>query len=221
MSRGTEDQSARLVGSVCLDGWASSGKTTLARSVGMALNLPAIHTGMLYRSTALLWLSGDRADWRELAEGASEPSTFRACVSWPSRPAIGPPGIWDDDVTLAVTRVAREFPVRDILNDSIRRFVVRFGPAVLEGRDTGIRTVPEARVRFFLNCDHSVRAARARPNGRLMERDWADKMITDLEAQLDSYVELDTAQISVLAATEMIVKAYATAFDLPGGDLHE
>jgi len=54
-----------------------------------------------------------------------------------------------------------------------------------------------------------------------MERDGADKMITDLEAQLDSYVELDTAQISVLAATEMIVKAYATAFDLPGGDLHE
>ena len=194
---------------ICIDGWASSGKTTLARNLGVALGMPAIHTGMLYRATTLRWLSNAGKDWSELAEEASDPGAFRDCVSWPARSATGPDGIWDQEVTSAVSRVAKEPLVRTTLGEATRRFVRSFGPAILEGRDTGIAIVPEAKTRVFLECQESIRASRTAPSGLVAERDRADKTISNPETTIESYVKIDTSRVSALEATAIVVKLYA------------
>lgn len=211
-----DGKSDPLTECLCIDGWASSGKTTAARMVGVALGFPAIHTGMLYRNTALLWLTHEWPDWGTLARTASGPAAFETCVSWPSGEGNGPAGIWNEQVTLAVTRVAGIPCVREVLNRATRRFIAERGPAVLEGRDTATQIAPQACLRVFLTCAPEVRRARAKPSDHIIERDEADMAIAQRPAAADEYFEVDTEHIAMDVVTRIIFDAYVRARDRGG-----
>jgi GTPase len=202
---------------VAIDGPAGSGKSTVAKAVAAALELPHVDTGALYRAAALACLRGgvdlddgavctevvegvliDRIDDRTLLDGEDVEDEIRG-----------------DAVTAAVSRVSAHAGVRAALLPAQRRAVVD-GGGVLEGRDIGTVVLPDADVKVFLTASPEERARRrAHQLGRddvevlvaqLAERDGLDagREVSPLTKAPDAW-ELDSTGSEVEEVVARVV----------------
>ncbi len=162
---------------IAIDGPAGSGKSTLGRGLAVALALPYVNTGLMYRAltSRALDRSVDTDDALALASLAAEltfslgdgvPSELRIDGAEPGPELVRP------EVEAAVSRVARHPEVRAILADEQRR--LGGGGAVMEGRDIGTVIFPDADVKLFLRAREDVRAAR-----RMAERESAEPELAE------------------------------------------
>ena len=178
---------------IALDGPSGVGKSTVARLVAKALEIPYLDTGAMYRCVGLFALrSGrdedpDEATIQTLLEEidlALEEIDGEPVLMFEGRP------VGDEIRTGEVARVtsvlAGEPAVREWLVDLQRRFAARHG-GVLEGRDIGTVVVPDTPFKFFLTADSSVRAER-----RWREMDPADRpSVEQVEAEIEARDERD------------------------------
>ncbi|MFN4090729.1 MAG: (d)CMP kinase [Alphaproteobacteria bacterium] len=141
---------------IAVDGPAAAGKGTLARGLAAALGLAYLDTGLLYRAVGR----------RVLAAGADpgDAAAARAAAQ-----AIGPddlagPGLRDEAVTDAASKVAAIPAVRAALLDFQRRFAAEPPPGtagvVMDGRDIGTVVCPDAPVKLFVTASPEERARR-------------------------------------------------------------
>ena len=149
---------------VAIDGPAGAGKSTLARRLAAALDLPYVNTGAMYRAATLAALRAgvDLDDGERLSLVASRlrfelsstgsPRTLLIDGHEPGAELSGP------DVERSVSRVASHPAVREVLRDEQRR-LGRHG-AVMEGRDIGSVVFPDAAVKIFLVAPRDERVAR-------------------------------------------------------------
>jgi GTPase len=163
---------------IAIDGPAGSGKSTVARAVAAALDLPHVDTGALYRAAALACLRADvdlddavactrvvegvrvdRVDDRTLLDDEDVEDEIRG-----------------DAVTAAVSRVSAHAGVRDALLPAQRR-AVEAGGGVMEGRDIGTVVLPDADVKVFLTASPEERARR---RGHQLGRDDLDVLVAQL-----------------------------------------
>ena len=149
---------------VAIDGPAGSGKSTLARRLALALGVPYVNTGLMYRAVtfealrrgvdlddaeALARLTGDLTFDLDLDLG---PPELRIEGS-PPEPALTSP-----EVEAAVSRVARHPALRALLRDEQRHLGA--GGAVMEGRDIGSVVFSDALLRVVLEARSDRRASR-------------------------------------------------------------
>ena len=138
---------------VTIDGPAASGKGTLARRLGEALGVPALDTGLLYRSVADLMLrAGQRLDDAEAAERVAR-ALDASHLSDAER-------LTGRGAGEAASRVAGYPGVRAALLAFQKAFARQPGGAVLDGRDTGTVIAPEADFKIFVTASPEVRAVR-------------------------------------------------------------
>ena len=149
---------------VAIDGPAGSGKSTLAERMAMALDLPYVNTGLMYRAVTLRALRRrvDLEDGEALAEVARgirfdlssrfAPPALVIDGEPPSPELVAP------EVEVNVSTVSRHPEVRAVLRDEQRRLGSR--GAVMEGRDIGSVVFPDAAVKIFLVAAPDERAAR-------------------------------------------------------------
>ena len=153
---------------VTVDGPAGSGKSTLGHRLALALDLPLIDTGLLYRgvTVAAVRHGVDAADAERAAALAAH---TRIEINTDGAAA---PGAWalrvDGDDALAEARdprnatllaeLSRLPEVRAVLLQR-QRDMAREG-AVAVGRDCGTVVFPHAPVKFFLQASPHVRALR-------------------------------------------------------------
>lgn len=151
---------------VTLDGPAGAGKSTVARMLAARLGLDFLDTGAMYRGVAAAALNraldpADRPAVAALAEG------LRITFNW----ADDPPRLLvdnqdvshrlrDPDVTAAVSEVAGNPGVRDVLVRAQRWIGKQHPRLVTEGRDQGSVVFPDAAVKFYLDASAEVRARR-------------------------------------------------------------
>ncbi len=150
---------------ITIDGPSASGKSTVARGVAAALGYRHVDSGALYRAITwqvleagvkpddmvgvtrvlaaltLEWLPGEHAFLFRLA--GREPG----------------PEIRSPAVAAAVSAVAAIPAVREWANRAFRQ-TPEWGGVVMDGRDIGSVVFPEARHKFYLDADPSVRAKR-------------------------------------------------------------
>lgn len=194
---------------VAIDGPAASGKGTLARRLAVALDLPHLDTGSLYRAVAARVLAAG-ADPADAAVAEAEARSLDAAD-------LAHPGLRTPDVAAASSLVARQPAVRAALLAFQRRFPGTTG-AVLDGRDVGTVIFPDAPAKLFVTADLPTRARRRWAEeggafddvmGRMAARDAQDATRTaaPLVAAADAIV-MDTTRMDAdeafAAALEMV-----------------
>lgn len=137
---------------IAIDGTTSSGKGTLAKRLAAHYRLPHLDTGLLYRAVAASALTKgigvqDERECALLAEHI-ELSDFD------ERELRGA------GVGAAASVVASLGAVRRALFELQRRFALKEGGAVLDGRDIGTVIAPDADVKLWIDASVEERARR-------------------------------------------------------------
>jgi CMP/dCMP kinase len=183
-------------GSVAIDGFVASGKSTCAKSLAERLSYLYLDTGAMYRAVAYLALrNGVSVDQEEALVGLLE--THRVDVGILDASALGysvrvdgtdvSHRLFDPDVTAAVSAVASQPGVRAKLVER-QREIAREGPVVMAGRDIGTVVLPDARYKFFLTASLDERARRRQ--AELAERG-VDADLDEVRAQIQERDRLD------------------------------
>lgn len=141
------------------------GKSTVARQVATRLGYRYVDTGSLYRAVAWNVTRSGISPTDHLAIAKLLSSTRITLIPDPASPRIR---VDDQDVTQDIrtaevsqmaSMVSAIPAVREWLLP-VQRALGSEGHVVVEGRDIGTCVFPEASVKFFLDADSEVRAAR-------------------------------------------------------------
>ena len=192
---------------IAVDGTLASGKGTLSKGLAQELGLPHLDTGLLYRATAKACLDAgvDPDDGSKAADLASALKID----------AMNPDELRTAEVGQAASKVAVHPAVRSALYDLQRSFANQPGGAILDGRDIGTVICPDAHVKFWIDADVEVRAARrvaelnakgdpitqAEMVAQLKERDDRDqnRAVAPMKPAEDAHL-IDTTYLSIDAA---------------------
>lgn len=187
---------------ITIDGPAGTGKSSTARLLANRLGVEFLDTGAMYRAAALIAMEQgiDLEDGDAVAHAVSDAGLY---FDWSTDPPLicarnpKPRNLTDlirgDDVNAAVSIVAGHAPLRQVMVEQQRTIRREHPRLVTEGRDQGSVVFPMAEVKFYLDADPRVRAARrvkqvrkkggtADPDAVLAEilrRDAYDKARTD------------------------------------------
>jgi cytidylate kinase len=183
---------------ITIDGPAGAGKSTLSKRLAAALGWRRLDTGALYRAVAVAA--------RERGLGAADSEAVGRMAENLKMELIA--GDEDDLVILdgrdvtgllrseAISALSSELSIIPMVRAALmphQRRQAETGPLVAEGRDMGTVVFPEARLKFFLKADLSVRAGRrllqlrregASPDPRTVEREMAARDATDCSRDL-------------------------------------
>ena len=199
---------------VAVDGPAGSGKSTLTRRLAVALGLPYINTGLMYRAVTQRALAeGLDVEQEEELVAVARSIVFSIQPGHPDELVIDGATPSDDlmspQVEEWVSRVSRHPAVRDVLRQEQR--TLGAGGGAMEGRDIGTVVFPDADAKIFLSAAPDVRAdRRAQEAGRGMtaaqavsKRDELDKRTNPLVPAPDA----DVIDATHLSADEVFAKA--------------
>ena len=158
---GAADGSGAFV--VTFDGPAASGKSSVAQRVALALGVPFVSSGLLYRAATHLVTSRrvDPAD--EAAVLACLRSHAVELVPGVAANRVGLDGVdvtYDlhtDAVDAVVSSIAAHPGVRHWVSAQLRRVPP---PFAIDGRDMGSVVFPDARHKFYLTASPEERARR-------------------------------------------------------------
>jgi cytidylate kinase len=183
-------------GSVTIDGFVASGKSTTAHALAKRLNYLYLDTGAMYRAVAYLALrNGVSVDQEEALVGllrghqldvVTDESTalgYAVCIDGKDVTQR----LFDPDVTASVSVVASQPRIRAALVER-QREIAQEGPVVMAGRDIGTVVLPHARHKFFLTASLDERARRRQ--SELAERG-VDVLLDDVRSQIEERDRLD------------------------------
>ena len=195
---------------LAIDGPGGSGKTTVARSVAMALGLPHLDTGAYYRAAtvAVCRASVDLDDEAAVAEIVTKANFSFERGHMVLDGLDVNEAIRSEETTAAVSAVSAISQVRSRLVDEQRRWVAeRGGSAVVEGRDIASVVFPDADLKVFITARPEVRARRragevagdhAVIQADLERRDSYDstRAVAPLQRS-EGAIEIDTSELSI------------------------
>jgi CMP/dCMP kinase len=171
---------------ITIDGLAASGKSSVARRVALALGLPYVSSGLLYRAITVTALEAnlDLENETALLEHLHANEIRLEPLAEGNRVWIGTSEITSEahssEVDANVSKIARHAQVRAWVNTQIRKLPK---PFVAEGRDMGAVVFRDTPAKIFLTANPRVRAQR-----RTLER---PENLETVEAALRTRDELD------------------------------
>ena len=201
---------------VAIDGPAGAGKSTIAKALAIALNIPYLDTGAMYRMVTYAALR-DGIDLNNESTVADIAKSMNVVMS-SDRFIVDDVDVTDiirgPQVTEAVSTVAALSSVRSELRAAQRTWVENAGGGVVEGRDIGTVVFPDATLKVFLTASPAVRAQRrvAQSGGdvvvieeQIRQRDHLDSTRADspLRESNDSLF-IDTTDLSIDAVVNQI-----------------
>jgi CMP/dCMP kinase len=161
---------------VAIDGPVGAGKSTVARALARALGFSYLNTGAMYRAVAVAArAAGISPDGPAPADAAGAPAAVTVeehlqkifdtlSITFNGERVM----LAGHDISDAITEpeigdLASRFSAMAVVRDRMRilqRAAGDAGGVVMEGRDIGTVIFPDAEVKFFLNAEPAVRAAR-------------------------------------------------------------
>ena len=194
---------------VAIDGPAGAGKSTVSKALAARLGLEYLDTGAMYRAVAFGVLRRGVApsDVVTVADLADEIEVEVSAAGVVVDGVDATAAIRGREVTDAVSAVAANQRVRDVLVERQRAWVAERGGGVVEGRDITTVVLPDADLKLFVTASPRVRAERrvaelggdvAEIEASIIERDRRD---STREAsplmRSDAATVIDTSDMSV------------------------
>ena len=151
---------------IAIDGYASTGKSTLAKMLSSHYQIPFIDSGALYRGITLYALekgffNDDKLDQEVLSEALDglnlrfDPETEGLCLNGENvSQKIRLPQVSDHVSNIAALTMVREFLLHQL------RHMASENGLVMDGRDIGTVVFPNADYKFFFTARPEVRARR-------------------------------------------------------------
>lgn len=151
---------------IAIDGYASTGKSTLAKMLSRHYQIPFIDSGALYRGITLYALekgffNDDKLDQEALSEALDglnlrfDPETEALCLNGENvSQKIRLPQVSDHVSNIAALTMVREFLLHQL------RHMASENGLVMDGRDIGTVVFPNADYKFFFTARTEVRARR-------------------------------------------------------------
>jgi cytidylate kinase len=157
---------------ITFDGTAASGKSAICRNVATFFDALHINSGLMFRYVAWRLLqeriSGDVEDvllFRARAIARETHFVFKRQDDGKSRLYVNKEllienTIGDETVANLASIIAKDAIVREVVRSVQRSHVESNERIVLEGRDAGTRVVPDAFMKFYIDCQLDIRASR-------------------------------------------------------------
>ncbi len=218
---------------IAIDGYSSTGKSTMAKALARAIGYAYIDTGAMYRAVTLYCLDNGLFDGDTVDEAALEQQLDDIHITFRAN-AEGRSETWLNGVN--VESEIRSMRVSDKVSiiaaiGSVRRDMVRQQQAmgrdkgiVMDGRDIGTVVFPDAELKVFVTADPMVRAQRRydelRAKGdttttldevlhNVTERDRIDTTRAESPLrQADGAVVLDNSHMTIAEQNAFLLGAY-------------
>jgi cytidylate kinase len=147
---------------IAIDGPAGAGKSTVSRALATRLGLEHLDTGAMYRAVTfgVLERGVDPSAMVEVADAAESIEIVIAGERVTVDGVDATTQIRGRDVTTAVSAVAANPMVRELLVGRQRSWVAERGGGVVEGRDITTVVLPDADLKLFVTASPRVRAQR-------------------------------------------------------------
>jgi len=194
---------------IAIDGSAGSGKSTLAAALAERLGLATLDTGSTYRAMTAAVLNEDLDPANNAATAAFAQA---AAIDDLDGTVINAVNYSDElrtaEVNSAVSLVAANPLVRQVLVSWQRSWVALRRGGIVEGRDIGTVVFPDATVKIFLTARSSERARRRPEEGlaSIKRRDELDsKRESSPLARADDAMEIDTTDRPVSDIVDLVV----------------
>lgn len=215
---------------IAVDGFASTGKSTLSKRLAKALDYTYMDTGYMYRAVSYFALTTNLIQEDVIQEQKLEIALSETSFSWStdasSKQMLFNGKAYGDElrtleISSWVSRIAQLGFVREHLVNQ-QRILSQLGSVVMDGRDIGTVVFPNADFKFFLIADPKVRAQRRfdelQAKGEevlfeeilknVIDRDHQDstRAISPLRKAEDAF-EIDTTSFSVEEIFEQMMSA--------------
>lgn len=155
---------------IAIDGFSSTGKSTLAKQLAKKLNYSYVDTGAMYRATALFAMrnncfENDVLDVKKLESMLSQISiTFKYSVEEKANLTY----LNNQNVEDLIRGIAVSNKVSEVAtNSKVRRMLVeqqqemgKNKAVVMDGRDIGTVVFPDAELKIFMTANEDIRAQR-------------------------------------------------------------
>jgi cytidylate kinase len=194
---------------VAIDGPAGAGKSTIAKALADDLGIEYLDTGAMYRGVTfeVLRRGLEATDIEAVGRVAREIHFVQTRHSLQVNGVDATAEIRTPAVDAAVSHVAANSAVREVLRTQQREWIAEHGGGVVEGRDIGSVVFPDATLKVYLVASPLVRAQRrvAQHGGdvaeiarAIAERDERDSTRSDSPLRkMPDAVVVDTSDRSV------------------------
>ena len=211
---------------IAIDGFASTGKSTLAKMLSKFIGLPHIDSGALFRGITFLalekgWIVNNIIDEISIEEGLQEVKI--SFDSLTNSLNLNKRDITDEirskSVSSNVSQISKLVFVRSFLLKQQRLMGDSYG-LIMDGRDIGTIVFPNADFKFFFTAKPEVRARRRwkemKAKGyslsynevlkNILYRDKTDteRKVSPLKKAADA-IQIDTTNLSLDQAFEILV----------------
>ena len=150
---------------IAIDGFASSGKSTIAKQLASALHYRYIDSGAFYRAVTL-YLLRNSIDWRkekELKRALKEINVVFTHEGDQSKTFLNGENVEGKirsmEVSNSVSEVSTIPEVRNFISQNLREYGTG-KRIVMDGRDIGTVVFPSAELKIFLTADQKIRSDR-------------------------------------------------------------
>ena len=203
---------------ITIDGWSSTGKSTLAKQLAKSLDYVYVDSGAMYRAITLYFLR-NHVDWTDQKEVKKALSEIKIEFQNNTKTETSEIYLNGENVEYVIRDLVIAEKVSEIAAiKKVREFAVaqqqKMGEQrgiIMDGRDIGTVVFPDAELKIFMTADSSVRVERRfkelfekNPNVTIEEvkanlemRDYIDshREVSPLKKAKDSFV-LDNTHLS-------------------------
>ncbi len=146
---------------IAADGSSASGKTTGCKLIAKKLNMKFLSSGKLYRYCALKIIKYNKSYNLKLINDIAKTITLKK---------LDNKKLYDHDVTLLSSEIAKKSFVRKALNKFQKKFIKNSSLVIVEGRDIGSKIMPNADLKIFFTCSINKKARRRLKEFRILNK---------------------------------------------------
>lgn len=145
---------------ITIDGSSGVGKGILAKLLAQKLQYILIDSGLMYRYIAYFLLKKNISTKEVLKEHLNEINfSYKNETLYVNDERVENFPIREPEICQNSSRYAVIQCIRDYINEQIKCFTQQKG-FIIDGRNVGIETLPQAEIKFFIECPLEIKARR-------------------------------------------------------------